>query len=40
MKISKTITALAMMLTIFTFQVNAQSKKSQTERFKVWGTST
>lgn len=38
MKISKTITALAMMLAIFTsFQVNAQSKKSQTERFKVWG---
>lgn len=38
MKISKTITALAMMLAIFTsFHANAQSKKSQTEHFKVWG---
>lgn len=38
MKNSKMIIALAVMLSIFaSFQVNAQSKKSQTESFKVWG---
>lgn len=38
MKNSKMIIALAVMLSIFaSFQANAQSKKSQTESFKVWG---
>jgi len=38
MKNLKMTIALVMMLSIFTsFQANAQSKKSQTEIFKVWG---
>jgi len=38
MKNSKLIIALVIMIGIFTsFQANAQSKKSQTESFKVWG---
>jgi hypothetical protein len=38
MKNLKMTIALVMMLAIFTsFQANAQSKKSQTESFKVWG---
>jgi len=38
MKNSKLIIALVIMIAIFTsFQANAQSKKSQTESFKVWG---
>jgi len=38
MKNSKLIIALVIMVAIFTsFQANAQSKKSQTESFKVWG---
>jgi copper chaperone CopZ len=38
MKNLKMTISLVMMLAIFTsFQANAQSKKSQTESFKVWG---
>jgi copper chaperone CopZ len=38
MKNSKLIIAIIMMVAIFnSFQTNAQSKKAQTESFKVWG---